>query len=179
MPTRHQDGDHPPSHGFELAASCLAGAVDVRLRTLGAGAADGLAWLSGRSSAAPLLGGLVRGRSVRDVAQVVAAAGLLSAGVRWAGLPPVTDVMRIYARGVEDVLGWWLRPGPPLPPWMDVSATEEQLVCRCVGLVGADLVAAGWARSSHELPRWLSGDEADSEAGREGGSYAAPESSTS
>jgi hypothetical protein len=79
--------------------------------------------------------------------------------------------MRIYARGVEDILGWWLRPEPPMPPWMDVSATEEELVRRCVGLVGADLVAAGWARSSHELPRWLSGDG--------DGRYAAPESSTS
>jgi hypothetical protein len=136
------------------ALAALAATSGVRLQTLARGGQEALDWIDGRTAAAPLLA--LTGREVHDVARVTAAAGLLSAGVRWVGLPPVTDAMRIYARGVEDVLGWWLHPDAPLPPWTDGSASEADLVRRCVGLVGADLAAAGWGASDHELPRWLS-----------------------
>jgi hypothetical protein len=133
-----------------LAWACAA--ADLRVRVLAWGGLEALRWVEGTSAHAPFVVEDWPDPSLDDIVEVVGVATAIAEVYQ--GTPPQfrTDAQRLFARGVQEILLWWLHLGCRRPSWTVEGVDPATVAVECLGQVGADLDWAAESVSEHRFP---------------------------
>ena len=130
----------------------LVESPDPRVQDFGRGGWAAAEWVCGVTDLVPLMRERWADPNLREIGEATSRAGRAAAGVDPGPGGRRTDLGRIYARGVEEVLFWWSVPLYPRPLWMGGEVGDLGFLVTVIGRVGCDLASAGVRISDARFP---------------------------
>lgn len=127
-------------------------AEDPRVAGLALGGTHAIEWVEGMRTTAPLYEGEWPDPTIGDMIDVAATGAAMASGRPLTREQRVTDATRIYGRGIQEILLWWVHLGCRRPLWTIAGVDPDDVITMCVGQVAEDLDLAATHASEHAFP---------------------------